>query len=143
MAHIQQQIEVAAEPGVVRSTWDRFVQWARTGPGHLTCSELACVDAVRTGLVDFLPAQSGGTTVVFRLDAPADGPSKEELGRQLGHDLVVFKDYVERSGLADRTHAATGRAAAKASAEHEDRAPHHARISGEGETTFRHSHYPT
>ena len=27
---------------------------------------------------------------------------RDELRRRLGHDLVVFKDYVERSGLVDR-----------------------------------------
>ena len=33
MATIQQQIEVAADPALVRSTWARFIQWAHTGPG--------------------------------------------------------------------------------------------------------------
>ena len=63
MATIQQQIEVAAEPALVSSNWGRFIQWAHTGPGHLVCDEVACVDAVRSGLVDFVPAAGGRTTV--------------------------------------------------------------------------------
>ena len=68
MATIQQQIEVAADPALVRSTWARFIQWAHTGPGHLVCDDLACVDAVRSGLVDFVPHGNGRTTVIFRMD---------------------------------------------------------------------------
>jgi len=56
------------------------------------------VDAVRAGLVTFDASSSGHTTVVFSLDTGPDAPSREVLERQLGHDLVVFKDYVERSG---------------------------------------------
>ena len=33
MATIHQQIEVAADPALVRSTWAHFIQWAHTGPG--------------------------------------------------------------------------------------------------------------
>ena len=55
-----------------------------------------------SGLVDFAPAQIGRTTVIFRLEETEDGPPPDELKRQIGHDLVVFKDYVERSGLTER-----------------------------------------
>lgn len=149
MANIQQQIDVAADPGSVRSAWGRFIQWARTGPGRLACSELACVDAVRTGLVEFVPAQPGRTTVIVRLDDGAGGVPEEELGRQLAHDLVTFKDYVERSGLVERdglaeqAHAATERAAVEVEAGRRGDKPRHTRLSGEGETTFWHSHFPT
>ena len=84
MATIQQQIEVAAEPALVASNWARFIQWAHTGPGHLVCDDLACVDAVRAGLVDFVPTANGRTTVIFRMDLPEEGPAPEELQRQLG-----------------------------------------------------------
>ena len=149
MATIQQQIDVAADPAFVRSTWDRFIQWARTGPGRLACSELACVDAVRAGLVEFVPARPGGTTVIFRLDAGSGGVSGEELERQLGHDLVTFKDYVERSGLVERdwlpgqAPAATERVAVEVESGRRGDKPRHTRLSGEGETTFWHSHFPT
>jgi len=143
MATIQQQIEVAADPEFVRSTWTRFIQWAHTGPGHLLCDELACVDAVRTGLVDFVPTQNDRTTVVFRMDAVEYGPPPEELKRQLGHDLVVFKDYVERSGLVKRKPTETEDAAFEIEAVRKGDKPRHARLSSEDDTTFWRSHFPT
>ena len=142
MAAIQQQIEVAAEPALVASNWERFIRWAHTGPGHLACDDLACVDAVRSGLVDFVPAANGRTTVVFRMD-PDGGPSPEELQRQLGHDLVVFKDYIERSGLVDRHITETDRAAFEIESVRKGDKPRHARMSSEADTTFWRSHFPT
>lgn len=58
MATIQQQIDVAARPELVRPAWRRFIRWAHTGPGHLSCDEIACVDTVRLGLAHF----AGGAT---------------------------------------------------------------------------------
>ena len=143
MATIQQQIEVAADPVLVRSTWARFIQWAHTGPGHLLCDELACVDAVRSGLVDFVPTTTGRTTVIFRVDEAAGGPPPEELKRQLGHDLVVFKDYVERSGLVKRKPTLVEEAAIGIEAGRRGDAPRHVRLSSEEDTTFWRSHFPT
>ena len=143
MATIQQQIEVAADPVLVRSTWARFVQWAHTGPGHLLCDELACVDAVRSGLVDFVPTTTGRTTVIFRMDEAEGGPPPEELKRQLGHDLVVFKDYVERSGLVKRKPTPVEKAAFEIEAGRKGDAPRHVRLSSEEDTTFWRSHFPT
>lgn len=143
MATIQQQIEVAADPVLVRSTWARFVQWAHTGPGHLLCDELACVDAVRSGLVDFVPTTTGRTTVIFRIDEVEGGPPPEEMRRELGHDLVVFKDYVERSGLVKRKPTETEAAALDIEAGRKGDAPRHVRLSSEDDTTFWRSHFPT
>ena len=143
MATIQQQIEVAAEPAVVASNWGRFIQWAHTGPGHLVCNEVACVDAVRSGLVDFVPAAGGRTTVIFRMERLDGGPPVEELQRQLGHDLVVFKDYIERSGFVDRTVADTERAASEIESGRRGDKPRHTRLSSEDDTTFWRSHFPT
>ena len=143
MATIQQQIEVAAEPALVASNWGRFIQWAHTGPGHLVCNDVACVDAVRSGLVDFVPAAGGRTTVIFRMEQPEDGPSPEELKRQLGHDLVVFKDYIERSGLVDRKVSDTERAAFEIESDRKGDKPRHTRLSSEDDTTFWRSHFPT
>jgi hypothetical protein len=143
MATIQQQIEVAAEPALVASNWARFIHWAHTGPGHLVCDELACVDAVRSGLVDFIPAANDRTTVIFRMDAAADGPAPEELQRQLGHDLVVFKDYIERSGLVDREVTDTQRTAIELESGRKGDKPRHTRLSSEEDTTFWRSHFPT
>jgi hypothetical protein len=143
MATIQQQIEVAADPALVRSTWTRFIQWAHTGPGHLVCDDLACVDAVRSGLVEFVPRTAGGTTVVFRMDQAEGGPPPDELRRQLGHDLVVFKDYVERSGLVERKPTEVEEAALAMESDRKGDAPRHVRLSSEDDTTFWRSHFPT
>jgi hypothetical protein len=143
MATIQQQIEVAADPALVRSTWGRFIQWAHTGPGHLLCDALACVDAIRAGLVDFVPTQNGRTTVIFRMEEIGDGPPPEEIKRQLGHDLVVFKDYVERSGLVDRKPSAAEESAFEIESDRKGDKPRHTRLSSEEDTTFWRSHFPT
>jgi hypothetical protein len=143
MATIQQQIEVAADPALVASNWGRFIQWAHTGPGHLVCDELACVDAVRSGLVDFVPAAGGRTTVIFRTEQPDSGPAPGELKRQLGHDLVVFKDYIERSGLVDRKVTETDKAAYEIESGRKGDKPRHTRLSSEADTTFWRSHFPT
>jgi hypothetical protein len=143
MATIQQQIEVAADPALVASSWARFIRWAHTGPGHLVCDDLACVDAVRSGLVDFAPAANGRTTVIFRMERPDAEPAPEELRRRLGHDLVVFKDYIERSGLADRGITETERAAFEIESGRKGDKPRHTRLSSEGDTTFWRSHFPT
>lgn len=143
MATIQQEIEVAEDPALVRSTWGRFIEWARTGPGHLVCDELACTDAVRSGLVDFVPAQFGRTTVIFRMEESESGPPADELRRQIGHDLVVFKDYIERSGLIDRKHTETEEAALEYESDRKGDKPRHKRLSSEDDTTFWRSHFPT
>jgi hypothetical protein len=143
MATIRQQIVVAADPAIVRSAWERFVRWAHTGPGRLACDEVACVDAVRSGLVEFLPAQPGRTTVVFRAEETEGGPGRVELRRQIGHDLVVFKDYIERSGLAGRSRSDTERAAVAVVSGRKGEKPRHTRLSSEDDTTFWRSHFPT
>jgi hypothetical protein len=143
MPTIQQQIQIAADPVLVRDNWDRFIQWARSGPGHLACDELACVDAIRSGLVEFVPARFVRTTVIFRLEEVEGGPPAEELQRQIGHDLVVFKDYIERSGLADRMHTETEQAALEHESQRKGDKPRHTRLSSEDDTTFWRSHFPT
>jgi hypothetical protein len=143
MATIQRQIEVAADPVLVRSSWARFIQWAHAGPGHLLCDDLACVDAVRSGLVDFVPTSTGRTLVIFRMEEMERGPGPEELKRELGHDLVVFKDYVERSGLAQRRPTEVEEAALEIEADHRGDKPRHVRLSSEDDTTFWRSHFLT
>ncbi|GEM_PF-956760 len=98
MSTIRKQIEVLAAPSVVAATWSRFIEWAHHGPSRLACDELACVDAVRAGLVSFEPSPAGFTTVTFSLAPEPGAPARAVLEGQLEHDLVVYKDYVERSG---------------------------------------------
>ncbi len=143
MATIQQQIEIAAGCSLVGSTWARFAQWAHTGPGHLLCDDLACVDAIRSGLVDFVPSTTGRTTVIFRMEEVEGGPPPEELRREIDHDLIVFKDYVERSGLVHRKRTETEEAALEVEAGRKGDKPRHVRLSSEEGTTFWRSHFPT
>jgi hypothetical protein len=143
MTTIQQQIEVAADPVLVRSTWSHFIQWAPTGPGHLVCDDLACVDTLRSGIADFVPTTTGRTRVVLRMDEADGALPPEELKRRLNHDLVVFKDYVERSGLVMRRATEVERAAFEIAADRKGDAPRHVRLSSEDDTTFWRSHFPT
>lgn len=143
MASIQQQIDVAADPASLRVIWGRFIEWAHNGPGRLVCDELACLDAVRSGLVEFVAVRSDTTTVVFRIEAGEDGPPADEIRREIGHDLVVFKDYVERSGLLDRRHNEAEQAASEFAAGRNGDKPRHTRLSSEDDTTFWRSHFPT
>ncbi len=143
MATIQQQIEVAADRLLVGSAWARFIQWAHTGPGHLLCDDLACVDAIRSGLVDFVSTATGGTTVILRMEEVESGPPPEELRREIGHYLVVFKDYLERSGLVHRKPTETEKAAFEVEAGRRGDKPRHVRLSSEEDTTFWRSHFPT
>ena len=98
---------------------------------------------MRAGLVDFVPTRNGRTVVIFRVDAARDGPPPEELRRQLGHDLVVFKDYVERSGLIKRKSTETEASALEIESDRKGDKPRHVRLSSEGDTTFWRSHFPT
>jgi hypothetical protein len=143
MATIHQQIEVAADPDFVSSTWTHYIQWTHTGPGHLLCDELACVDAVRSGLVSFGPTASGRTMVIFRMEEIPEGPSPAEIKRRLGHDLVTFKDYVERSGLVKRKPTEAEDAALEHESTRKGDPPRHVRLSIEEDTTFWRSHFPT
>jgi hypothetical protein len=143
MATIQQQIDVAADPGDVRSSWEHFIQWAHTGQAHLLCGDLVCVDAIRSGLVEFKPAADGSTTVVFRILSEDNGISPEELKQKLGHDLVVFKDYVERSGLARRKPTEADEIALETESDRHGDPPRHTKLSSEDGTTFWRHHFPT
>jgi hypothetical protein len=95
---IHRHIEVQAPPSVALATWSHFVRWVMTGHQRLACDELACVDAVRAGLVRFEPVEGGSRTdVSFNLECDEEGgPSRAALERSLDRDLVVFKDYMER-----------------------------------------------
>jgi len=128
MATIRREIEIDVEPPAAGAAWARFVQWARKGHGRLTCDELACVDAVRTGLVGLRPADGGHTTVTFTVET-GEGPEADRLPLQIGHDLVVFKDYVERSDPQTGTAAVVQQALV----EDDDRRQHRAAKSHPGE----------
>ena len=102
MSTILREIEVRGAPQDVGATWPHFIHWILVGHDKLACDAFACVSAVDSGDVVFEPLDGGERTrVVFRLDVPdeAPGPGHEELEHHMYHDLIVFKDYVERGGI--------------------------------------------
>ncbi len=142
MATIQKHIAVDAAPSAVGATWSRFIKWAHTGPGRLACDELACFDAVRAGLVRFDTSPSGGTLVVFSIEQMEGGPAADVLERHLGHDLVIFKDYVERGGVASGKPLPPEETVLELEADRHGDAPRHVRLSDESDSTFMISHFP-
>jgi hypothetical protein len=145
MSTVRRHIEVEAPPSVALATWSHFARWIMSGHQRLACDELACVDAVRAGLVAFEPVNGGSRTdVIFSLDCDEEnGPSRAVLEQNLTSDLLVFKDYIERGGDQVGKHTAADR---EAMIEDEERASHkqvHRHIGVEDETAdFRH-HFPT
>jgi hypothetical protein len=143
MATIRREIEIEGPPSVVSAGWERFVAWVLIGPRRLLCDEIACVDAVRTGRVSFTPSAGGNTSVTFSLPDADDELPADALGRQLGQDLVVFKDYVERGGMAAGRPTSVEEIALEKDAQRRGDKPRHVRLSSEDGTTFWRSHFPT
>lgn len=94
MAVIRREIEIDAAPTAARDSWEYFLQWVRTSQHRLACDELACTDAVGTGVVRFEPAQAGRARVSVQIESDG-GPAPDVVSQQIVHDLLVFKDYVE------------------------------------------------
>ena len=97
MPGIRESTEVAAPVDRVREAWPAFVEWGLVGPQRLTCSELACVNALQQGTVAFRSERQDATTVVFELDIRnvERAVAEDQLTRDLRHDLLMFKEYVE------------------------------------------------
>jgi hypothetical protein len=103
MASISRDIHIDASPQQVREAWDPFIENMLTGPMRLACDELACTDAIRSGLLTVTPAAEGGTSVVVRLESgDAPGPADETIGQRIMRDLILFKDFVEAGGGSTR-----------------------------------------
>ena len=145
MSHVSRHIEVDAPPSVALATWSHFVRSVMSGRQRLACDELACVDAVRAGLVSFEPVNAGGRSdVIFKLEYDAEnGPSREVLEQNVARDLVVFKDYIERGG--NQVGKPT-RAEEQALVEDEERHSHqqlHRRMGAENEAVSYQDHFPS
>jgi hypothetical protein len=145
MATIRREIEVQASPHSVSETWGAFVRQALSGQHKLACDEFVCVNAIENGSVVFAPSEGGATRVVFRLDIPdgAPAPPHDELAQHMTHDLIVFKDYVERGGLDARRPTLEEEVLLEKEAEEHGDRPRHVRLSAETDTTFWRSHFPT
>ncbi len=145
MSTVSRHIEVLAPPSVALATWSHFVRSVMNGRQRLACDELACVDAVRAGLVSFEPVNSGSRTdVIFSVECDEEnGPSREVLEQNVARDLVVFKDYIERGG--NQVGKPT-RDEEQAMAEDEERRSHqqlHRRIGAENEAVSYQDHFPS
>ncbi len=145
MSTVSRHIEVNAPPSIALATWSHFVRSVMNGRQRLACDELACVDAVRAGLVSFEPVNNGSRTdVVFNLECDEEnGPSRAVLEQNVARDLVVFKDYIERGGneVGKPT-----RAEEQAMAEDEERQSRqqlHRRIGAENEAVSYQDHFPS
>ncbi len=145
MSTVSRHIEVQAPPSVALATWSHFVSSVMNGHQRLACDELACVDAVRAGLVAFEPVGGGSrTSVIFRVDYVEEGgPSQAVLEQNVARDLVVFKDYLERGG--NQVGKPT-KAEQQAMVEDEERHTHqqlHRRIGAEDEPVSYQDHFPS
>lgn len=99
---LTREITVDGPLAVVQAAWPAFVQAARRRPGHLTCDELACIDALATGAVAFAARDPQRTVVTATLDEGEAG-LPPDAGRHLARDLVLFKDFAEAACQADGT----------------------------------------
>ena len=145
MSTVRRQIEVKAPPSIALATWSHFARWVMRGHQRLACDELACVDAVRAGLVSFEPVDGGSRTdVIFTVDWDEEsGLSLAVVQQNVARDLVVFKDYIERGGnpVGKPTMAEK-----QAMIEDQERHSHeqlHRHIGAEHEPVSYQDHFPT
>lgn len=144
MSSIRCEIDVEAPLAEVQATWEHFVRWILNGSRRLVCDEFACVSAVQSGNVAFEP-DGDRTTVVFRLEVPGDGPapSRDELEQHVIHDLLVFKDYLERGGMAAGKPTSVEGITLEHDAGQKGDKPRHVELSSESDSTFWRSHFPS
>jgi len=121
------------------------MQRVLSGKRRLACDEFACVNAVDNGNVIFAPTDSGASRMVFQLDIPDDDPAlpQDKLARHMAHDLIVFKDYIERGGLDAGQPTLAEDVLLEKEADARGDKPRHVRLSAENDTTFWRSHFPT
>ena len=145
MSYVRRHIEVEMSPSVALSTWSHFVRWIMNAHQRLACDELACVDAVRAGLVSFEPVAGGARTdVIFSLECDdSESPSREVMEQNVARDLVVFKDYVERGGHQVGKPTASEKRALIEDEERRGQQQLHRRISAEDEPVAYQDHFPT
>jgi hypothetical protein len=140
MRVIRHHLDVQAPLAVVEANWPHFVQWVLTGHEKLACDEFVCVDAVGGGHISFAPQAKKTTRVVFELteqDGDLEGLPLAEIDRRITHDLLVFKDYVERGGMTAKHPTRSEREALLTNPEtREKRRRDSMSDSGDGTTSF-------
>ena len=144
MTTIRREIEIEAAPADAQATWEHFIQWVLNGSRKLVCGEFACVSAVDSGNVSFEQG-STGTKVAFQLEVPDDelAPARDDLERHITHDLLVFKDYIERGGTDAGRPTSAEEIVLEHDADRKGDRPRHVKLSAENDTTFWRSHFPT
>jgi hypothetical protein len=98
MSVVRRTVTVDAPASDLRGDWAHFLDHVMTAREKVVCDALVCVDAVDKGVVSLEPTKLG-TLVTFAVDTPdeLEAPGPDEIGQRLMHDLLVFKDYVERA----------------------------------------------
>jgi hypothetical protein len=108
MATISRQTLVEAPLGVVESSWPPFVQWVLTGHAKLACNQLVCIDALQSGRVRFEKVGEQRTRIAFELVDDTDSLPLDEIERLVTHDLLAFRDYLEKHRGKDAKTARSG-----------------------------------
>jgi hypothetical protein len=123
MPSVHREIHINASPASIRASWEYFLRWVRTSQHRLACDELGCTDAVGSGAVRFEDPGDGGTVMTVDV-VPDSGPSADVLSQQVIHDLLLFKDYIERERGGKRL-AREGRARLRDDERHNEPARRH------------------
>jgi hypothetical protein len=102
---VSRSIEVNASLQSMANAWSYFLEWILVDGRRLLCSELACVEPMKQGIVRFEAIDDAHTLVVFELPSvqgDAAAPSEEELAGRLWQDLALFKEYIETARMNGR-----------------------------------------
>jgi uncharacterized membrane protein len=102
---VSRSIEVNAPLQSMATAWSYFLEWILVDGRRLLCSELACAEPMKQGIVRFEAIDDARTLVVFELPSvqgDAAGPSEEELAGRLWQDLALFKEYIETARTSGR-----------------------------------------
>ena len=102
---VSRSIEVNAPLQSMANAWSYFLEWILVDSRRLLCSELACVEPMKEGMVRFEAIDDAHTLVVFELpvaQGDAAAPSAEELSGRLWQDLALFKEYIETVHMSRR-----------------------------------------
>jgi hypothetical protein len=102
---VSRSIEVNAPLQSMANAWPHFLEWILVDSRRLLCSELACVEPMKQGMVRFEAIDDAHTLVVFELPSvqgDAAAPSEEELASRLWQDLALFKEYIETVQMSRR-----------------------------------------
>jgi hypothetical protein len=136
---ISRHVDVLAPLSVAEANWPHFARWVLTGHEKLACNEFVCADAEASGSISFEPLMPDKTRVHFEMTPPDDQDQLpvDEIERRIMHDLVVFKDYVERGGVDAKHPTPEEKAALRREAEAHGRPPRDSMLAPEDAAFWR------